>query len=141
MYDEVIVTGRIASAGRPHWRPLEAFLPLELCGPFMWMHAVELEDGRVIQAYKHSMTRRYLQLDADGDSYENLDHGRFRRMRHSDAIEQAFSVHWLLNHASEEEKDSVRQALAAAWDRGNGDVAAGAHILPSSPACGFRRLP
>jgi hypothetical protein len=64
-----------------------------------------------------------------------------RRMRHSDAIEQAFSVHWLLSHASEEERNAVRQALDAAWEGGNGDISAGAHILPSSPACGFRRLP
>jgi len=141
MYDEVIVTGYEAAIDEPDWRPLEAFLPLELCGPFMWMHAVELEDERELQAYKHSMTRRYLLLDADGDSYEDLDHGRFRRMRHSDAIEQAFSVHWLLNHASEEERDAVRRALVAACARGDGDVAAGAHILPSSPACGFRTLP
>ncbi len=141
MYDEMIVTGWIAATHEPDWSPLERFLPLELCGPFMWMHAVELDDDRVLQAYKHSATRRYLLPDADGDAYENLDRGRFRRMRHSDAIEQVLPSHWLLNEASEDERNAIRRAFTAAFSRGDGDVAAGAHILPSSPACGFRWLP
>jgi hypothetical protein len=140
-YDEVIVAGHVASIDEPDWNPLEQFLPLELCGPFMWMHAVQLDDDRQLQAYKHSWTRRYLLVDADGDPYENLGERRFRRMRHSDAIEQAFSSWWLLNHASEAEQAAVRQAMADAHSRGDGDVAAGAHILPSSPASPFRRLP
>ena len=85
VYDETIVTGHVASIDAAGWRPLEQFLPLELCSPFMWMHTVELDDDGVLQAYKHSATRRYLLLD--------------------------------------------------------GDAAVGAHILPSSPASPFRRLP
>lgn len=141
MYDETISHGRVASVDEPDWTPLESFLPLVLCGPFMWMHAVELEDGRKLQAYKHSSTRRYLLLDDRADAYEDLDRGRYRRMRHSDAIEQVLTPSWLLDAATEEERDGLRQALAAAWDRGNGDKAAGAHILSSSPACAFRTLP
>jgi hypothetical protein len=125
----------------PDWSPLEGFLPLELCGRFMWMHALELDDGRELQAYKHSTTRRYLFLDANADAYENLDQGQFRRMRHSDAIEQVLPSRWLLNEASEDDRRAVRRAFVNAWDRGNGDRAASAHILPSSPACMFRRLP
>lgn len=141
MYDDTILIGRISSIDQPDWGPLERFLPLELCGPFMWMHAVKLDDGRELQAYKHSDTRRYLLLDTNADAYENLDHGRFRRMRHSDAIEQVLHTHWVLDHASEKERTALREALAAAWDRGNGDEAASAHILPSSPACALRTLP
>jgi hypothetical protein len=140
-YDETIVHGRLASIDEPDWDPLERFLPDQLWGGFMWMHALRLEDGRAVQAYKHSATRRYLLLDENADSYENLDHGRFRRMRHSDAIEQVFDSHWLLDAATDADRNALREAFAAAWERGNGDVAAGAHILPSSPACAFRRLP
>jgi hypothetical protein len=140
-YDEVIVLGRLGSLEDPEWEPLEAFLPLELCGPFMWMNSITLEDGRVLQAYKHSETRRYLRLDANADSYECLDHGRFRRMRHTDAIEQVFDSRWLLNHATEEDRNALRRAFDAAQERGDGDEAAGAHILPSSPACAMRQLP
>jgi hypothetical protein len=140
-YDEVIVTGRVSSVDNPNWNPLEQFLPLELCGPFMWMHALELEDGREVQAYKHSVTRRYVLLDANAAAYEDLDHGRYRRMRHSDAIEQALPSWWLLEHATEDERDALRRAFSDAWDHSDGDEAAGAHILPSSPACAFRRLP
>jgi hypothetical protein len=107
----------------------------------MWMHALRLDDGRAVQAYKHSETRRYLLLDEDGDAHERLDHGRFRRMRHSDAIEQVFGSQWLLETGTDADREALREAFAAAWERGNGDVAAGAHILPSSPACAFRRLP
>jgi hypothetical protein len=141
VYDDVIVSGRGSPVDEPCWDPLEEFLPLDLCGPFMWMHAVDLHDGRRLQAYKHSETRRYLHLDDDADSYEVLDGAGYRRMRHSEAIEFVFTPWWVLNHATDAEREALRAGLAAAWERGNGDEAAGAHILPSSPACGFRRLP
>jgi hypothetical protein len=141
VYDETIIRGRVASIEPPNWDPLEAFLPVVLCEGFMWMHATALDDGTELQAYKHSLTRHYLLLDDDADTWENLDRGRYRRMRHSDAIEQVFTPWWLLHHANADERAALEQTLAAAWDRGNGDRAAGAHILPSSPACAFRRLP
>jgi hypothetical protein len=141
MYDDAIVIGRLASIDAPNWDPLERFLPLILCARFMWMNSIELENGSEVHAYKHSLTRHYLSLDDKGDAWESLDRGRYRRMRHSDAIEQVFTPWWLLNHAEDDEREALKQALDAAWERGNGDTAAGAHILPSSPACAFRRLP
>ncbi len=36
---------------------------------FMWMGAVTLGDGRVVHAYKHIHTRRYLDLDGAGHAY------------------------------------------------------------------------
>lgn len=107
----------------------------------MWMHSTMLEGGTQLQAYKHSLTRRYLLLDDDGDAWESLDRGRYRRMRHSDALEEVLTPSWLLRHATADERESLDEALAAAWDRGNGDKAAGGHILPSSPACAMRWLP
>jgi hypothetical protein len=52
----------------PDWGPLEAVLPLEWCGGFMWMQRVE-ENGMVIELYKHGITRRYLNLDQEGRAY------------------------------------------------------------------------
>lgn len=141
MYDERIICGRITATREPEWQPLEEFLPIALCASFMWMHETALENGTQLQAYKHAGTRRYLLLDDTADAYEDLGRGQYRRMRHSDAIEQVLTPSWLLDHATEEERDALRQALDAAWERGNGDEAAGAHILPSSPASAFRHLP
>jgi hypothetical protein len=62
-------------------------------------------------------------------------------MRHTEAIGYVLDSAWLLDHATDDERESLRAALHAAVERGNGDVAAGAHILPCSPASGFRRLP
>lgn len=53
----------------PDWRPLLDFAPDEI-PEFMWMYRVELEDGSVIEAYKHSWTRQYLHLDERGRAYE-----------------------------------------------------------------------
>lgn len=49
----------------PNWKPLEAVLPLNQCGDWMWMGTVE-HDGRAIEQYKHRMTRGYLNVDQDG---------------------------------------------------------------------------
>lgn len=141
MYDDTILSATSTEHGDPSWEPLEQFLPYVLCGGFMYMHTTSLETGIRLHAYKHSETRRYLLLDADADAWEDVDHGRYRRMRHSDAIEQVFPSGWLLEQATEKGRDAIKEALRAAWEGDDGDDAAGAHILPSSPACGFRRLP
>jgi hypothetical protein len=64
---------------RPDWRPLLKFAPDEV-PEFMWMYRVELEDGSVIEAYKHSGTRQYLHLDASGRGYELLGGGSYREV-------------------------------------------------------------
>jgi hypothetical protein len=56
---------------RPDWRPLLDFAPDEI-PEFMWMYRVELEDGTVVEAYKHVATRRYLYLDVDGRAYVSV---------------------------------------------------------------------
>ncbi len=141
MYDETIVSAWTEGPGEVDWEPLEKLLPLPLCGPFMFMHVTVLENGIKLYAYKHSQTRMYLRADERADSWEFLGNGRYRRMRHSDAIEQVLDTSWVLDHSTEEEREVLRGALKAAWDRGNGDEMAGAHILPASPACGMRWLP
>lgn len=60
--------GSELSGPRPDWRPLLDFAPDEV-PDFMWMFRDILEDGTVVEAYKHVSTRRYLHLDASGRSY------------------------------------------------------------------------
>lgn len=63
----------------PNWRPLEALarharessdLPSFHEGEFMYMASARSQDGRTIHLYKHRDTRRYLNLDDQGDAYE-----------------------------------------------------------------------
>lgn len=52
----------------PKWQPLLDFAPDHI-EDFMWMFAVELEDGRRLDAYKHWWTRRYLHLTEKGRAF------------------------------------------------------------------------
>jgi hypothetical protein len=52
----------------PDWGPLHDALPLKHCDGFMFMYRDEW-DGRVIEVYKHGITRRWLHLDHDGCGY------------------------------------------------------------------------
>lgn len=58
-----------------NWEPLLEFAPEEI-DDFMWMFEIELEDGAMVQAYKHWWTRRYVHLDYAGRAFvftgENL---------------------------------------------------------------------
>jgi hypothetical protein len=141
MYDERIIEGWIDFECEPDWEPLERLLPLGLCGGFMYMDRVLLNEGPELSAYKHSETRLYVLVDAQGDTWERLGRGRYRRMRHSDAIEQVFPTSWVLEQATDGDRIALKEALGAAWERRNGDQGAGAHILPSSPASRLRQLP
>ncbi len=70
----------------PDWRPLID----ALVGWFMWMHEVELADGRRLQAYKHVTTREYLHLTADGRAFEYRSGSRYREIDLEDAIVRVF---------------------------------------------------
>jgi hypothetical protein len=50
--------GKATEGETPVWGPLFDVLGAEVGGDFMWMHEVELEDGTLLQAYKHIDTRR-----------------------------------------------------------------------------------
>jgi len=47
MYDELVLQATDTSHGDAEWAPLERFVPLVLCGGFMYMHTTTL-DGRVV---------------------------------------------------------------------------------------------
>lgn len=55
--------GGPAGAHEPDWTPLEAALPIEECGGFMFMGYAHANNGESIRLYKHGITRHYLILD------------------------------------------------------------------------------
>ena len=57
-----------------NWKPLEKVLGKARCAGFMFM-------GRVngINLYKHGISRRYLNLDDDGNCYVKGERGRHRQ--------------------------------------------------------------
>jgi hypothetical protein len=65
----------------PEWQPLLDLLAeaaddeSRVLNDFMWMHSVRLEDGRLLQAYKHYWTRRYVHLDSDGNAFVYTPYG------------------------------------------------------------------
>lgn len=64
----------------PDWRPLERLLGAdELCAHVMWMFEVELDDGTVLNAYKHIWTRYYFHLCADARTFYSRATGASRR--------------------------------------------------------------
>ena len=73
---------------RPDWRPLLDFAPDEI-PEFMWMFRVELEDGSVVEAYKHSWTRRYLHLDDRGRAYVFVGGRTYEEVDPQDLIAKA----------------------------------------------------
>jgi hypothetical protein len=72
----------------PNWKPLEAVLPAEWCGGFMWMNRV-VDKGVVIELYKHGITRLYLNLDADGGAHGWTGSG-YEPMPLEEAVDRAF---------------------------------------------------
>jgi hypothetical protein len=72
----------------PNWEPLEGVLPAEWCGGFMWMNRV-VDNGVVIELYKHGITRHYLNLDAGGGAYRWTGSG-YEPMSLEEAIDHAF---------------------------------------------------
>jgi hypothetical protein len=63
--------GSIVAVNLPDWKPLEAVLPREKCEEFMYMG----RSGEIV-LYKHSRTRRYLNIDREsGRFYRYLDSG------------------------------------------------------------------
>ena len=70
MGSHLLMKGRMGRYDCPDWRALEALLGAdELCAHFMWMFNVLLEDGTVLNAYKHRWTRCYFHLANDGRAF------------------------------------------------------------------------
>ena len=58
------------------WQSLENVVGLEELDNWMWMHCAPCRDtGTIVHFYKHTWSRRYLRLDADGRVYKELRDG------------------------------------------------------------------
>jgi hypothetical protein len=109
------IRGEIRQCDNPEWGPLEALLGSDdLCSHFMWMGDVELEDGTILNAYKHSWTRRYLHLADDGRTFDYLsdvvDGDGYRRMEPYLAMGEVFA-RWGCCEPTPEERAALRAAL------------------------------
>lgn len=71
---ELIDHDRVAT--EPHWTPAERAIP-DLLGDVMYMSYTVTKTGRIIHAYKHCDTRRYILLDDTGAAWSKSR----RRMR------------------------------------------------------------
>jgi hypothetical protein len=84
------LTGRLSQVERPDWDPLIDLIGLELVRWFMWMCAIELDDGTTVHAYKHRGTRHYLHASADGRAFASLRPDRYQEVDVDEALELAF---------------------------------------------------
>jgi hypothetical protein len=75
---------------KPTWEPLLGLVGNELVTGFMWMHAVELDDGAEVHAYKAIATRRYLHLAADGRAFRDRGNHRYEEIGVTAALLEAF---------------------------------------------------
>lgn len=75
---------------RPDWQPLLAFAPDEI-PEFMWMFRVDLEDGTVVEAYKHSWTRQYVYLDSARRAYVFRGGGIYEEADPRSQLEEALA--------------------------------------------------
>lgn len=98
---------------RPAWEPLESLLGSDdLCAHFMWMFDVELDDGTLLNAYKHRWTRSYFHLAGDGATFYWAGGHRYERVDPVLAIDAVFAG-W----ESAKPTPAERAALRAAKER------------------------
>ena len=57
----------------------------------MWMHEIELADGRRLHAYKHQMTRAYLHVSSDETAFEYWGEDGYREVELDVAILRVLS--------------------------------------------------
>jgi hypothetical protein len=93
--------GRMLSLHEPEWEPLLNLAPDHVID-FMWMYAVRLTDGTLLQAYKHYWRRDYLHLDNEGRAFIYAGKERYEEV----------NPPWLFSRILQEELEkrySVRQ--------------------------------
>ena len=86
-----VIAGSMGQADDPEWAPLVALIGTDLAGWFMWMFAVELDDGSRVHAYKHTATRRYFHIADDGRVFIYIGDDGYREIDRQDAIAEAFA--------------------------------------------------
>jgi hypothetical protein len=106
--------GRMRHHDTPNWRPLEKLLGSDdLCAHFMWMHDVALDDGTVLNAYKHRWTRCYFHLTDDGSTFYYVTDDLYLEVDPYTAIKAVFDQ-WECCKPTPEERKALRAALRRA---------------------------
>jgi hypothetical protein len=84
-------TGQIAKGLKPSWEPLIGLVGREVVPCFMWMFALQLDDGVDVHAYKSIATRQYLHLAADGRALAYRGGDRYEEIGALEALDRAFA--------------------------------------------------
>jgi hypothetical protein len=84
-------TGKITRGLKPTWEPLIRLVGQDVVPGFMWMFALQLDDGAEVHAYKTVSTRKYVYLAFDGRAFA-LDEKKQRYLQVTplEAVEEAF---------------------------------------------------
>jgi hypothetical protein len=87
----VMHTGKITRGFKPTWEPLIGLVGQDVVPGFMWMFAIELDDGAEVHAYKTIATRQYVYLAVDGRAFSEPSKQRYQEVTPLEAVEAAFS--------------------------------------------------
>jgi hypothetical protein len=105
------IGGEVRQGESPEWRPLELLLGSdELCAEFMWMFDVQLEDGTVLNAYKHRWTRCYFHLSDDATTFYYAGGARYGKVDPYVAVRSVFAD-WECMEPSPSERAALRALL------------------------------
>jgi len=105
------IQGETRQYKEPDWGPLENVLSSdELCAHFMWMGDIELEDGTIVNEYKHRWTRQYLHLADDGRAFIYVGDERYQEADLTLAIGAVF-LGWEGCEPTLEERVALQSAL------------------------------
>ena len=83
-------SGKITRGLKPSWEPLIGLVGKDLVPGFMWMFALELDDGTEVHGYKNAATRQYIHLGTDGRAFAYRPGDRYEEILIREAVEQAF---------------------------------------------------
>jgi hypothetical protein len=86
----VMHTAQITRGIKPTWEPLLELVGNEVVTGFMWMYALEVDDGAELHAYKSIATRRYLHLAVDGRAFKALNDRDFEETSPGAALVATF---------------------------------------------------
>jgi hypothetical protein len=117
----------MAEGSSPSWRPLLDLVGEQVVGDFMWMFEVELLDGRVLHAYKHIDTRRYIHLSEQGRAFVFSSPHHYRAVRAADVLAAVFVPLPGLFGLSDQQVEASRRAVVRLRDRSAGPSPESSH--------------
>jgi hypothetical protein len=83
--------GKLTTRFKPSWEPLIGLVGKDLVPGFMWMFALEMDDGAEVHGYKSAATRQYIHLAVDGRAFTHHSGERYEEISTREAVEQAFN--------------------------------------------------